>query len=60
MKKNAVKKPVKIIITPQAKTAENYTKEYYDLLLKHDILLLLADMLEKLEMRNESINSFKQ
>lgn len=59
MKKNAVKKPVKIIITPQAKTAENYTKEYYDLLLKHDILLL-ADMLEKLEMRNESINSFKQ
>ena len=59
MKKNAVKKPVKIIITPQAKTAENYTKEYYDLLLNHDILLL-ADMLEKLEMRNESINSFKQ
>ena len=59
MKKNAIKKPVKIIITPQAKTAENYTKEYYDLLLKHDILLL-ADMLEKLEMRNESINSFKQ
>ena len=49
MKSNAVKKPVKISITPQPETVKKYTvKDYYDLLLKLDVLLL-ADMLKNLE-----------
>ena len=53
MENGTVKKPVKIIITLQLETIENYTiKNYYDLFLKIGVLLL-AHMLKNLETNPE-------